>query len=1187
MIFKKIALLLPLIPTVVFALQAPVAVNDFVRVVEGSTNTLDYLHLNDTDLDGDALKMVPTNGVEIISSMGFAGTTGLTYVVTDGSLFSTGTVTVAINEPIDAEAARDQLLAGVSTIASGSQPGRLAVFGPTAYAVNFFEGESEMDPMIGISSYGHGKVVALPDHQMLDVSRWTSSNDSGAFAINALAWLAGTTDRNISIVTYSSSARDWFEAEGFNNIVLSSESALMNDLIGADVFFGGWMGSSEPEANLVALGEFAEAGGGLFINDYGNGYEDFWWNNLTRPEAPSNVLLRKAGIGFSDDGYWLAGDITATNRSSLQIHSETALAMLDDSTGYSSDELTQAFELLFRMGQVLPPEDVFHARKSLGLMARVALINPTPTTPVSDPAEQALLNMESDLLAKTPPDEVVAHRTAEATYGTISTNAPRVTDSVTINASRTRWQATGFYAAPGELVEVIVPPELVGLGYRVRINAHTDNIGQRSSWERFPNVHRWFEINSTTTQVANAFGGSIFIDLRGDKFDENPPNHGPIEVTVSNALRQPWFDLDQHTDADWNTIWRDQPGNYAVLVSSNHVLCLPKQQVESVNLSEPTRLMRWWDSVVTSEDWLAGYLNPRTGAELANVDVQISAGTAHSGYPFQAYQKYWGNLADIDDLALHGSWGDFHELGHNHQRSWWKFDGDGEVTVNVFSTYCLRTLASSPDPGGWGWVADPVAVIQRATAAAQSSNYLDITDSFADRLSFWIQLADGFGWETYHQVLSSYEDDNVNNPSALPSNDQEDMEQWLVRWSNQVGYNLSGFMVDTWGFPIGDEVISQIEHLPDWMPIIGEMPEVSIPVNKAHLLDFNTYTYSMDGTADVVSLSAPAHGQLVDHGDGNWIYEPDYNFTGTDTFVYTLQSSAGNTASFTNTISISGQGAFKETWLNISGGYNSSLTDHVRYPDDPDEQSVVDSLQMPSNMGGDYGVRIRALLLPPVTGDYTFWIASDDNSRLKLSSNENPAGVVEVAEVNGWTDPLDWDQDPSQQSDPISLVAGQKYYMDITHKEGGGGDHLAIAWQIPGSAETNIITMAYLELPPGLYTEVDNARSWAGQNGLSGDDLNVDADPDNDGHTNQQEFDARTNPNDAASILRLDIDSPSLGFNAVSGKTYRVEYRNGFGDTNGWKSLSEFTATQEVIEVIDPGTSNQPVRIYRVRVNPY
>ena len=597
--------------------------------------------------------------------------------------------------------------------------------------------------------------------------------------------------------------------------------------------------------------------------------------------------------------------------------------------------------------------------------------------------------------------------------------------------------------------------------------------------------------------------------------------------------------------------------------------------------------MRWWDSVVTSEDWLAGYLNPRTGAELANVDVQISAGTAHSGYPFQAYQKYWGNLADIDDLALHGSWGDFHELGHNHQRSWWKFDGDGEVTVNVFSTYCLRTLASNPDPGGWGWAADPVAVIQRATAAAQSSNYLDITDSFADRLSFWIQLADGFGWETYHQVLSSYEDDNVNNPSALPSNDQEDMEQWLVRWSNQVGYNLSGFMVDTWGFPIGDEVISQIEHLPDWMPIIGEMPEVSIPVNKAHLLDFNTYTYSMDGTADVVSLSAPAHGQLVDHGDGNWIYEPDYNFTGTDTFVYTLQSSAGNTASFTNTISISGQGAFKETWLNISGGYNSSLTDHVRYPDDPDEQSVVDSLQMPSNMGGDYGVRIRALLLPPVTGDYTFWIASDDSSRLKLSSNENSEGVVEVAEVNGWTDPLDWDQDPSQQSDPISLVAGQKYYMDITHKEGGGGDHLAIAWQIPGSAETNIITMAYLELPPGLYTEVDNARSWAGQNGLSGDELNVDADPDNDGHTNQQEFDARTNPNDAASILRLDIDSPSLGFNAVSGKTYRVEYRNGFGDTNGWKSLSEFTATQEVIEVIDPGTSNQPVRIYRVRVNPY
>jgi len=113
------------------AQQAPVAVDDLLRVVAGSTNTFDYLHLNDTDADGDTLAMTPINGVEFIPMPGFSGTTNFTYVVTDGTLQSTGTATVAVNTPINAEAARDQILAGVTHIASGVSPGKLVVFGPT------------------------------------------------------------------------------------------------------------------------------------------------------------------------------------------------------------------------------------------------------------------------------------------------------------------------------------------------------------------------------------------------------------------------------------------------------------------------------------------------------------------------------------------------------------------------------------------------------------------------------------------------------------------------------------------------------------------------------------------------------------------------------------------------------------------------------------------------------------------------------------------------------------------------------------------------------------------------------------------------------------------------------------------------------------------------------------------------
>ena len=1094
------------------AAEPPVAVDDLERAAAGSAVTFDYLHLNDSDPDGDSLTMAPPTGWAMDFSSGFIGNTNVDYVISDGTgFYATGTLTVAVNATFDVEAARDLILSGVTNIASGEGTGKLAVYGPTAYAVNWFEGAGEYDPMVGIASWGNGRVIAMPDHQMLEVDNYGGLGETARFVRNGLEWLSGTALKSISIVTYQNDHRLWLMDQGYSNVVNATESTLVSALSGADVFFAAWLGSSEPAGNLVAIGDFVKAGGGLFICDYGEGYEDYWWNSKKRYEAPGNVLLREAGLGFCNGMHWVSGAIPADNRATSNINIEDALAMLQNSAGYTAAELQQGGELLSRTSDVLPPDDLYHYRRDLYLFTRLQSINPTPSTPVSDPFEQSLLKIESDTIANTLPAEVTAHRTGEAVYGSIDPAAPRVTGSVLINASRSRWQATGFYAVPGELVTVTVPPELVGQGYHIRVNAHTDNIQQRSSWERFPYIHRSFEITAATTQVANAFGGSIFIDLRGGAFDDNPPEYGMLEVTVSGAVRQPWFDLYQHSDADWNTTLRDQPGLYAVLVSSNHVITLPKFQVESANLTEPTRLMTWWHNVVGYQDWLAGYLKPRTSGELANVDVQISAGSAHSGYPFQAYMKYWGNLADIDNLSTKGTWGDFHELGHNHQRNWWKFDGDTEVTVNVFSTLCLRTLCSDVDPGGWGWTVNPVTVIQRANTAVQAYDYLD-NSSVSDRLAFWIQLVDGFGWHNFQQVLEDYEHDNLYNPSVMPANDQEDMEQWLVRFSNQVGYDMTGFMVDTWGLPIGSNITDQISHLPDWMPVIGGLPDMTIPVNKARLLDFNTCAYSMDGTADLIYLSTPENGKMVDNGDGTWSYEPDYNFLGTEQFVYTLQSSAGNTQTFTNTLTVSKSGVYRETWYGISGNYISNLTGSPNYPDNPDVAEVTETLTLPVNAADAFGTRQRTLLCPQETGSYTFWLACDDYGKLYLSSTESPDDMAQIAYVDGWTSPQQWDRYASQQSAAIDLVAGRKYYLETLQKEGGGGDHLAVAWQTPSNPEITLIGPEFLELPAGLYAEVDNARTWAGRHGLSGDDLDEDADPDGDTYTNLQEFEARTNP---------------------------------------------------------------------------
>ena len=80
---------------------------------------------------------------------------------------------------------------------------------------------------------------------------------------------------------------------------------------------------------------------------------------------------------------------------------------------------------------------------------------------------------------------------------------------------------------------------------------------------------------------------------------------------------------------------------------------------------------------------------------------------------------------------------------------------------------------------------------------------------------------------------------------------------------------------------------------------------------------------------------------------------------------------------------------------------------------------------------------MRALLLPPQTGTYFFWISSDDNGALYLSTDENPATRVQIATVNSWTSSREWTKEANQKSAGINLVGGQRYYIEALQKEGG------------------------------------------------------------------------------------------------------------------------------------------------------
>jgi hypothetical protein len=147
---------------------------------------------------------------------------------------------------------------------------------------------------------------------------------------------------------------------------------------------------------------------------------------------------------------------------------------------------------------------------------------------------------------------------------------------------------------------------------------------------------------------------------------------------------------------------------------------------------------------------------------------------------------------------------------------------------------------------------------------------------------------------------------------------------------------------------------------------------------------------------------------------------------------------------------------------------------------------VITSFDAPKDVAEEYGQRIRGYLKPSTTGSYQFFIASDDDSELWLSTDDQPSNKVKIASVTGWTNQYQYNKYGSQQSASINLTANKHYYIEALHKEGSGGDHVTVAWQGPGISH-QVISSAYLvtaapvPVPlPGTFSQTAPASGATG-----------------------------------------------------------------------------------------------------------
>ena len=227
------------------------------------------------------------------------------------------------------------------------------------------------------------------------------------------------------------------------------------------------------------------------------------------------------------------------------------------------------------------------------------------------------------------------------------------------------------------------------------------------------------------------------------------------------------------------------------------------------------------------------------------------------------------------------------------------------------------------------------------------------------------------------------------------------------------------------------------------------------------------------GTHEVFFGTDPCALPSVIRFSGEPTYDPGTLLKGTTYYwqvkeTYKSRRTLGPIWSFSTTLPTMGTCLY-EYWDGITptGNGLSLLYNWPDFPGNPTGTQILTLFEGPTNRQEQFGARIQAWLYAPVTGDYKFWIATDDNGELWLSTDDNPANKQLISTCGlagvGWAAPQNWLDPDVTPSGLIHLVAGEKYYIEALMKEGSGGDNIAVGWTTPWDNTIQVILGSYLE----------------------------------------------------------------------------------------------------------------------------
>jgi hypothetical protein len=405
--------------------------------------------------------------------------------------------------------------------------------------------------------------------------------------------------------------------------------------------------------------------------------------------------------------------------------------------------------------------------------------------------------------------------------GDVAAGAPRVTETVTIPVKvgtqglydmpsvYYRPHSTGLYIPAGEKVKITIGNDLIKQHLRAQIGVHDDNILNLDELKRIPlDLTATFVLEKESIDVYSPYGGLLLINI------PDTCTLKTIKVNVSGAVKAPYFKLGETTEQDWNTSIRNNPAPWAELATDNIVLTVPSYRIRQ--LSNPVKLMQFWDEVMDADADLAIISRKRVHQERLIIDEQVYVGSMYA-LPNKLVgpdDENCGHMLDEAYMRANGLWGHFHEIGHRHQFFDLDMPGTTEVTVNLYTMYVFDKVLHKGLYNHEGMENMDLVVDKIKAYLANDPNYEKWQKDPFLALSMYIQIIDQFGWDAIKNANVIYR----NLPKdKYPKTDQDRRDLWFTTICKTTNSNLGHFF-DVWKIPVSETAKKQAVAYKSWFP---------------------------------------------------------------------------------------------------------------------------------------------------------------------------------------------------------------------------------------------------------------------------------------------------------------------------------------------------------------------------------